>query len=160
MRTRTSLIVLAAAALLRVQDPKPLPTPPQGQEPTPAKTEAPAEGTKPADEAKPDDPWAHVPKSRPHLDHSGFFDAPFEDGPAVTQACLECHEDEAHAFMRTSHWTWHGRIPRRPGLSQALRCADGGYVGHLVRPDRFDGFLFVLPAVYYLFRVLEPWTAL
>ncbi|NCG24719.1 MAG: hypothetical protein GWP47_11395, partial [Actinobacteria bacterium] len=48
------------------------------------------------------------------------------------------------AVMQTatpSQWVWHNRIPRRPGLSQALRCADGGYVGHLVRPDRFDGFL-------------------
>jgi CDP-diglyceride synthetase len=24
--------------------------------------------------------------------------------------------------------------------------------------DRFDGFLFTLPAVYYLTQVLEPWT--
>ncbi|MFT5531216.1 MAG: crotonobetainyl-CoA:carnitine CoA-transferase CaiB-like acyl-CoA transferase [Candidatus Poriferisodalaceae bacterium] len=38
-------------------------------------------------------------------------------------------------------WAWHGRIPRRPAFSAALRCKDGGYVGHLVRPDRFDGFL-------------------
>ncbi|MFT7601297.1 MAG: crotonobetainyl-CoA:carnitine CoA-transferase CaiB-like acyl-CoA transferase [Acidimicrobiales bacterium] len=40
-----------------------------------------------------------------------------------------------------SQWTWHDRLPRRPGLSNALRCADGGYVGLLVRPDKFDGFL-------------------
>jgi phosphatidate cytidylyltransferase len=26
--------------------------------------------------------------------------------------------------------------------------------------DRFDGFLFTLPIVYYLTLVLEPWTAL
>lgn len=38
-------------------------------------------------------------------------------------------------------WTWFDRIPRRPGLSNALQCADGGYVGLLVRPDRFEGFL-------------------
>jgi CDP-diglyceride synthetase len=25
--------------------------------------------------------------------------------------------------------------------------------------DRFDGFLFVLPGVYYLMLVIEPWTA-
>ena len=31
---------------------------------------------------------------------------PFTDGPSVTAACLECHEDEAHDFMKTSHWTW------------------------------------------------------
>ena len=40
-----------------------------------------------------------------------------------------------------SIWTWHHRVPRRPGLSNSLRCADGGYVGLLVRPDRFEGFL-------------------
>lgn len=37
--------------------------------------------------------------------------------------------------------TWRNKIPRRPGLSAVLRCADGGYVGLLVRPDRFERFL-------------------
>ena len=32
--------------------------------------------------------------------------------------------------------------------------------GHGGVLDRFDGFLFTLPAVYYLTLVLEPWTAL
>ncbi len=57
---------------------------------------------------------------------------------------ISLQESALMAAMQTatpSHWLWHHRIPRRPGLSQALRCADGGYVGHLVRPDRFDGFL-------------------
>jgi crotonobetainyl-CoA:carnitine CoA-transferase CaiB-like acyl-CoA transferase len=36
---------------------------------------------------------------------------------------------------------WHDKLPRRPGLSNAIVCADGGYVGLLVRPDRFDEFL-------------------
>ena len=31
--------------------------------------------------------------------------------------------------------------------------------GHGGILDRFDGFLFVLPVVYYLTLVLEPWTA-
>ncbi len=31
--------------------------------------------------------------------------------------------------------------------------------GHGGVLDRFDGFLFVLPAVYYLMQVVEPWTA-
>ena len=31
--------------------------------------------------------------------------------------------------------------------------------GHGGVLDRFDGFLFTLPAVYYLTLVLEPWTA-
>ena len=37
-----------------------------------------------------------------HQDITG----PFADGPSVTATCLECHEDAAHAFMKTSHWTW------------------------------------------------------
>ena len=32
--------------------------------------------------------------------------------------------------------------------------------GHGGVLDRFDGFLFALPAVYYLMLVIEPWTAL
>ena len=32
--------------------------------------------------------------------------------------------------------------------------------GHGGVLDRFDGFLFTLPAVYYLMLVVEPWTAL
>jgi crotonobetainyl-CoA:carnitine CoA-transferase CaiB-like acyl-CoA transferase len=57
---------------------------------------------------------------------------------------VSLQEATAMAAMQTatpSLWTWHGRIPRRPGLSNALRCADGGHVGLLVRPDRFDSFL-------------------
>lgn len=37
-----------------------------------------------------------------HADLTG----PYNDGPAVTAACLDCHEDVAHDFMKTSHWTW------------------------------------------------------
>ncbi|MGF1597578.1 MAG: CoA transferase [Acidimicrobiales bacterium] len=57
---------------------------------------------------------------------------------------ISLQEATAMAVMQSatpSQWTWHGRIPRRPGLSAALRCADGGHVGLLVRPDRFDAFL-------------------
>jgi octaheme c-type cytochrome (tetrathionate reductase family) len=38
-------------------------------------------------------------------DHQDI-EGPFADGPSVTATCLECHEDEAHDFMKTSHWTW------------------------------------------------------
>lgn len=57
---------------------------------------------------------------------------------------ISLQEAAAMAVMQTgnpSQWSWHGRVPRRPGLSAALRCADGKYVGHLVRPDRFEAFL-------------------
>jgi len=57
---------------------------------------------------------------------------------------VSLQEAACMAAMQTANpapWLWHGRIPRRPGLSAALRCADGGHVGHLVRPDRFQAFL-------------------
>jgi crotonobetainyl-CoA:carnitine CoA-transferase CaiB-like acyl-CoA transferase len=57
---------------------------------------------------------------------------------------LSLQEATLMAVMQTAtptHWTWHGRIPHRPGLSGALRCKDGRYVGFLVRPDRFEKFL-------------------
>jgi len=38
-------------------------------------------------------------------DHQ-YIEGPFTDGPSVTAACLDCHDDEAHDFMKTSHWTW------------------------------------------------------
>ena len=40
-----------------------------------------------------------------------------------------------------SWWTWNGHVPGRPGLSAALRCKDGGWIGFVPRPDRFDAFL-------------------
>jgi octaheme c-type cytochrome (tetrathionate reductase family) len=38
-------------------------------------------------------------------DHQDM-EGPFPDGPSVTEACLECHEDAAEDFMKTSHWHW------------------------------------------------------
>jgi len=61
-----------------------------------------------------------------------------------TQIDVSLQEATASAALQTatpSQWTWFDRIPRRPGLSAALRCADGGYVGHMIRPDRFEKFL-------------------
>ncbi len=65
-------------------------------------------------------------------------------GPRSVHVDVSLQEAAAMAVMQTAtptQWTWQNRIPRRPGLSNALRCADGGYVGVLVRPDRFDSFL-------------------
>ncbi|MDH4062091.1 MAG: tetrathionate reductase family octaheme c-type cytochrome, partial [Aquincola sp.] len=42
-------------------------------------------------------------------DHGKLISGPFKSGPEVTKACLECHEDEAHDFMKTVHWTWSAR---------------------------------------------------
>ena len=55
-----------------------------------------------------DDPWSQLPEVAAHVDHSTFFDTDFADGPAVTQACMECHADAAQDFLHTAHWTWAG----------------------------------------------------
>ena len=74
---------------------------------------------------------------------AGGSDGATQPGPGA-HIDISLQEATVMAAMQTatpSQWTWHGRIPRRPGLSNALRCADGGHVGLLVRPDRFDSFL-------------------
>lgn len=61
------------------------------------------------------DAWEHMPKPAAHVDHSKFFQEAFADGPAVTKACLECHEEEAEDFMHTQHWQWTGEAVQVPG---------------------------------------------
>jgi len=39
-----------------------------------------------------------------------------------------------------SHWAWHGRVPRRPGLGEVYQCADGHWITLAVRPDRRPAF--------------------
>jgi octaheme c-type cytochrome (tetrathionate reductase family) len=52
------------------------------------------------------DPWSAVPVREPHVDHTALMPGPYETGPEVTRACLECHEDAAHQVAQTTHWTW------------------------------------------------------
>ncbi|OGA53188.1 MAG: cytochrome C [Betaproteobacteria bacterium RIFCSPLOWO2_12_FULL_63_13] len=42
-------------------------------------------------------------------DHSTLIKGPFASGPEVTKACLQCHAEQAGAFMKTAHWTWSSR---------------------------------------------------
>ena len=42
-------------------------------------------------------------------DHSQFIKGPFTTGPDVTKVCLQCHQEQAKAFMKTVHWTWSSR---------------------------------------------------
>lgn len=37
------------------------------------------------------------------------------DGPTVTKNCLECHEQEGQAILKTSHWLWRGPSPFTKG---------------------------------------------
>jgi octaheme c-type cytochrome (tetrathionate reductase family) len=52
------------------------------------------------------------PSSRPDAastaDHSKFeqLQGPFSSGPEVTRACLGCHNEAGHQFMKNIHWTW------------------------------------------------------
>ena len=64
--------------------------------------------------------------------------------PVGVHVDLSVQEAANMAVMQTatpSQWTWRQRVPSRPGLSAAMRCADGGYVSHFLRPDRFERFL-------------------
>ncbi|QFU21208.1 tetrathionate reductase family octaheme c-type cytochrome [Shewanella eurypsychrophilus] len=38
--------------------------------------------------------------------HKDYIEGPFTEGTQVTQQCIECHEDHAIDFMKSSHWTW------------------------------------------------------
>ncbi len=46
-------------------------------------------------------------------DHSKFkeLEGPFDSGPEVTRACLECHNEAGHQFMKNKHWTWRYTHP-------------------------------------------------
>lgn len=80
-------------------------------------------------------------------------------------------QDLSDTWSSTSHLLWLGIVISifaplgdltESMFKRNLDIKDFGTVirGHGGVLDRFDGFLFALPAVYYLFRVLEPWTAL
>lgn len=68
-----------------------------------------------------DDPWAHVPRPAPHVDHSRLIEGKLESGPSVTLACLKCHPNAAHEVMQTSHWTWAGEKVKVPGHAEPVR---------------------------------------
>ena len=41
-------------------------------------------------------------------DHSKFKElkGPFETGPDVTRACLQCHTEASKQLHKTKHWNW------------------------------------------------------
>lgn len=43
------------------------------------------------------------------VDHTEMVKGPFQSGPDVTRACLQCHQEQAKDFMKTVHWTWSSR---------------------------------------------------
>ncbi|WP_273440439.1 tetrathionate reductase family octaheme c-type cytochrome [Sedimenticola selenatireducens] len=61
----------------------------------------------------PDDPPAVVRVSSSTADHAEFkeLQGPFGSGPEVTKACLGCHNEAGHQFMKGIHWTWEYQHP-------------------------------------------------
>ena len=72
------------------------------------------------EEEKRDDPWAAVPERLPPTDHTDLLPGPYETGPEVTQACLECHEDAAHEVAQTVHFTWESEPVMLPGRDEPV----------------------------------------
>jgi crotonobetainyl-CoA:carnitine CoA-transferase CaiB-like acyl-CoA transferase len=61
-----------------------------------------------------------------------------------THLDISLQQATAMAVVQTANPTifaWRGLVPGRPGLSAALRCRDGEWVGFVPRPDRFQGFV-------------------
>ena len=66
------------------------------------------------------DPWHFLPERGLKTDHSTFFEGPFEDGPSVTRACLECHPKAASDIMKTAHWNLAGDPVEIPGRHEPV----------------------------------------
>jgi octaheme c-type cytochrome (tetrathionate reductase family) len=66
--------------------------------------------------------WSNVEQKPNPTNHSNLYkQSNFEDGPAVTRACLECHPEAAKEVMQTSHWTWLGEETTVPGHIRPMR---------------------------------------
>jgi crotonobetainyl-CoA:carnitine CoA-transferase CaiB-like acyl-CoA transferase len=66
-----------------------------------------------------------------------------QPGSGGAQLEISLQEAAAMAALQSAtptFWSWFGRIPGRPALSNALQCRDGGWVGLLVRPVSFGKF--------------------
>lgn len=55
-----------------------------------------------------------IPESKSTADHSKFKElkGPFQDGPAVTEACLACHNKAGEQFIHSIHWKWEYKHPK------------------------------------------------
>lgn len=52
------------------------------------------------------DPWAAVAPTPVHTDHSELMPGPYDSGPAVTRACLDCHTEAGEQMLQNAHWRW------------------------------------------------------
>lgn len=51
------------------------------------------------------------------VDHKNFMVGDYADGPAVTEACLQCHHEQGQDFIETAHWRWKGPSPHVAGVA-------------------------------------------
>ncbi len=70
--------------------------------------------------ANADNPWANVPTRVPHVDHTDLMPGPYETGPEVTEACLECHADAGEDMLHTEHWLWANPPVELPGRDEPV----------------------------------------
>ncbi len=54
-------------------------------------------------------------------DHSDMVKGPFKTGEEVTKVCLECHEQQATDFMKTTHWNWQGTPNHVKGMEKSSK---------------------------------------
>ncbi|MFP4159468.1 MAG: hypothetical protein ACLFR9_07150 [Desulfobacterales bacterium] len=54
-------------------------------------------------------------------DHSEYMKNLYEDGPAVTDECLQCHQEQADDFMESAHWLWQGPSPHVAGIEEGTQ---------------------------------------
>ena len=73
------------------------------------------------EEGPANDPWEYVEPRPPKTDHTELMPGPYETGPEVTRACLECHENEGQEVLQTAHWRWEGEPVRLPGREEPVR---------------------------------------
>ena len=63
-------------------------------------------------------------------DHSTLeaLQGPFKTGPAVTKACLSCHNKAGHQVMKSVHWTWD-KISPTTGKRLGKKFAANNFCG-------------------------------
>ena len=66
------------------------------------------------------DPWSSVPNPVPHTDHSKLMTGPYENGPEVTEGCLECHADAGEEMLHSEHWLWKNPPVSLPGRDEPV----------------------------------------
>jgi len=65
-------------------------------------------------------PSDFLPPHPTHVDHTPLITGPFSSPQAVTERCLECHEDAAAQLLHSSHWTWEHEPVSVSGRSEPV----------------------------------------